>query len=243
MQPNIEKEKLLSDLGLGVNITNLREKIDQACKRAKRDNQQIEIIGVTKMVDENLMAKSLDYGIENFGENKPQEIKRKYELFDNSTLKWHQIGHLQTNKVKMIIDKVCLIQSLDRISLAKEIEKRAALLERDINVLIQINIGAEMQKSGVSLEELPDLLTYLKQCPHIFVKGLMCIAPYNEDAEKTRVYFKKMKNIFDDLKSQSSPHLEMQILSMGMTHDFEVAVEEGATMLRIGSGIYGKRNY
>ncbi len=225
-------------------LEELEQRIELACQKANRSRSEISLVAVTKTVSVELMKQSVDLGVRYLGENKPQEIVAKYPDFIEAEIEWHQIGHLQTNKVKKIIDKVVLIQSLDRQSLADEIEKRAKQINKQIRVLIQINIGAEVQKSGVAVSEVRPFVQYIADnCPHIKVEGLMCIAPNIKEQSILREYFRKMKEIFEDLSNYPSDNIRMKILSMGMSSDFEIAIAEGATMLRIGSAIYGERLY
>ncbi len=225
-------------------LDELEKRIELACQKANRSRSEISLVAVTKTVSLELMKQSVDLGVRYFAENKPQEIVAKYPDFIEDGIEWHQIGHLQTNKVKKIIDKVVLIQSLDRQSLADEIEKRAKQINKQIRVLIQINIGAEVQKSGVAVSEVRQLVEYIADsCPHIKIEGLMCIAPNMKEQSILREYFRKMKEIFEDLSNYPADNVSMQILSMGMSSDFEIAIAEGATMLRIGSAIYGERLY
>lgn len=224
------------------NLAQIRQRLKDACQRAGRSVDQIALMGVTKTIDPLYIEASIKAGIADIGENRPQEIKRKYDLVQ-TPVRWHMIGHLQSNKVKMIIDKVALIHSVDRHNLVDEIEKRAQMADRIIDVLIQVNIGDESQKSGIAEGQAIELVKYAASQPHIRVVGLMCIAPYLTDPEAVRPYFKKMKQLFDNIEQQTIDNATMQILSMGMTHDFEVAIEEGATMIRVGTGIYGARHY
>lgn len=224
------------------NYNNIQKRILATCQRCDRKPEEITLLGVTKTIDEKIVNASIGLGIANIGENKPQEIKRKYDLIDKD-VKWHMIGHLQSNKVKMILDKVSLIHSLDRLSLLNEIEKRAKMTEQTVEALIQVNIGDEFQKSGIASDALETLIEAVSKCRYIRVKGLMCIAPYFDNPEDVRPFFKKMKNIFDTVRKIEYNNVKMQILSMGMSHDFEIAIEEGATLIRVGTGLYGARNY
>lgn len=227
---------------LKLNIEEINEKIDAACKRADRNRDDVTLIGVTKTIDEEIINASLSYGITHIGENKVQEVTRKYEQI-NEGVKWHLIGHLQSNKVKYIIDKVDLIHSVDSLKLAKEIDKRAGQHNKIMEVLIQINIADEDSKFGVPMDRLSELLKEISKMLHIKVVGLMNIAPFYGDSELARKDFKVMKNIFDTIETVALDNVEMKYLSMGMTGDFEVAVEEGANLLRVGTGIYGARDY
>ncbi len=232
----------MSDLNLQQNMATVQRRIARACQKVGRQPSDIQLIAVTKTVDCSVIEQSFHYGVTDIGENKPQEIARKYDLIERP-VNWHMIGHLQSNKVKLIVDKVKLIHSVDRQSVVDEIEKRAVAKGIVCDILIQVNIGAESQKSGIATADVKVLLEYVERCQHIRVLGLMCIAPYFADAERVRPYFRKMKAIFDELRTIPLQKSEIKILSMGMTHDFEVAIEEGATMIRVGTGLYGTRNY
>ncbi len=233
---------MTNDSYLQDNIKTIKSRIERACHKVGRNPADITLVAVTKTIDTDIVNRSIAFGISHIGENKPQEIVRKYPLIEKD-VDWHMIGHLQSNKVKMVIDKVKLIHSVDRLSVVNEIEKRAASLDKVIDILIQVNIGEESQKSGVAAAEVKALLEKVEQCQHIRVLGLMCLAPYFYDAEQVRPYFKKMKEIFDEIKAMPLQRGKIEILSMGMTNDFEVAIEEGATMIRVGTGLYGARDY
>ena len=183
----------------------------------------------------------MDYGIRDFGENKVQELLDKVDSFDSS-MRWHLIGHLQTNKVKYIVGKVYLIQSLDSVKLLNEIEKRYAANNLVANVLIQINIGREESKTGIYEENLPELLESIEQCNNVKVSGLMTVIPKGT-FEENCIYYKKTKEIWEILKKRPYSNISMKYLSMGMTHDYKAALSEGSNMIRIGEGIFGKRNY
>ncbi|SCG83529.1 UPF0001 protein [Proteiniborus sp. DW1] len=202
----------------------------------------ITIVAVTKTVDVDRINEAISYGISDIGENKVQEIQCKYEKIVPNT-KWHMIGHLQSNKVKYIIDKVHLIHSLDRVSLAKEIQKRAEEHDICVDTLVQVNIAEEDSKFGLRKEEVIPFIETIKDFNRIRVKGLMTIAPYVENPEEVRFVFRDLKNMFEDIKEFKFSNVDMKYLSMGMTNDFEVALEEGANMIRIGTGIFGKRTY
>lgn len=220
------------------NIVSIKEEI----KQVKRPwHHEVTLIGVTKTYESDVMNASIAYGISDIGENKVQEIMRKYDDVD-SGVKWHLIGHLQTNKVKYIIDKVDLIQSLDSLKLALEINKRAAQIDKIQDVLIQINVAGEAQKYGISPEELPTLLKEVSELSHIRILGLMNIALYTDDEMTLRADFKKMRTLFESLSAYGYDNLDAQHLSMGMSNDYKIAIEEGATMVRVGTKIYGKRD-
>lgn len=227
---------------LKLNLEEVNENIERACKRVGRNRDDVTLIGVTKTIDEAIINESLKYGIDNIGENKVQEVTRKYDNIQKG-VKWHLIGHLQSNKVKYIIDKVDLIHSVDSLKLAKEINKRAAQHEKVMEVLIQVNIVDEDGKFGISKADIDALLQGISELKNIKVMGLMNIAPFYGDPEMARKDFKVMKELFDSLKHVAYSNVEMTYLSMGMTGDYEVAVEEGANLLRVGTGIYGARDY
>ncbi|MGN1318142.1 MAG: YggS family pyridoxal phosphate-dependent enzyme [Lachnospirales bacterium] len=225
------------------NIKAVEEKIAAAAEKSGRKKEDILLLAVTKTIDEDKMREALNLGYNEFGENKPQEINRKYFDFENDGVKWHQIGHLQTNKVKYIIDKVCLIHSLDSLKLAEEINKRAEKNNITMEVLIEINIGNEEAKSGVSYDDAEKLALEVSRLKNVKVAGLMCIAPFTDDKDYLRQCFKKMNKLFVDIKSKKYDNIDMKYLSMGMTNDYEIAIEEGSNIVRIGTGIFGARNY
>lgn len=224
------------------NIREIRDRIDAACRRSGRDPAEVTLVAVSKTVDEDIVNQSIALGITDIGENKVQEIQRKYEAITDG-VRWHLIGHLQRNKVKYIIDKVDLIHSVDSLRLAEEIDRRAESAGRVMPVLIQLNISEEETKFGTDQEALQQLLAQVDILEHVRVVGLMTMAPHVEDPEQVRWIFRKMKEIFDELKYNEFNRIAMEHLSMGMTNDFEVAIEEGATLVRVGTGIYGRRDY
>lgn len=223
------------------NIKNIREQINQACSKVGRNPDDIQLIAVSKTVDCERINESVLKGMTDLGENKVQEIMDKYNEIHN--VYWHMIGHLQTNKVKYIIDKVKLIHSLDRISLAKEINKRAKQHNKVMDVLIQVNVANEDTKFGLACEEVYDFIEKIQPLEYIKVKGLMTIAPFEENPEDVRKYFKKLKEMFEEIKTKNFSQVEMKYISMGMTNDFQVAIEEGSNIIRVGTGIFGRRNY
>ncbi|MFL0195525.1 YggS family pyridoxal phosphate-dependent enzyme [Clostridium sp. WILCCON 0269] len=199
------------------------------------------LVAVSKTKPIEDIQKAYDLGIRDFGENKVQEFISKEQNLPKD-IRWHLIGHLQRNKVKYIVGKVYLIHSLDSVKLLQELEKHYKSEDLIANVLLQINIGREASKTGVALENLQDLIQACEKCTNIKVKGLMSVIPIG-DEESCRYYFQQMKCIFEDLKNGQFNNISMEILSMGMTHDYKMAVEEGSTLIRIGEGIFGKRNY
>ncbi len=224
------------------NLEDVINNIKIACKNSGRDEKEVTLIAVSKTKPLSDIEELMDYGVNDFGENKVQELIDKYENI-KAPVDWHLIGHLQTNKVKYIVDKVTLIHSVDSIHLAKEIEKEAAKKGVVVNVLIQVNIAHEDTKFGIDENQIYDILNEIKSFPHLKVKGLMTIAPFVEDAEENRPHFRNLYQLSLDIKSKNIDNIDVSILSMGMTNDYMVAIEEGATMVRVGTGIFGARNY
>ncbi len=224
------------------NLSEIQERIEAACKRSGRSPESVQLITVTKTIDVDRINQAVAAGAVILGENRVQEVLHKYREV-SSDVSWHLIGHLQTNKVRQIIDRVDMIHSLDSLNLAHELQKRASLRQKPVQVLIEVNVGQEDSKFGLSVEEVPTFLKSLEEMNFIQVRGLMTVAPFLEDPEHVRMVFRSLKTLFEDLKKYTIPNVRMEHLSMGMTHDFEVAVEEGATMIRVGTGIFGARNY
>ena len=189
-----------------------------------------------------MLQEAYDAGSRDFGENKPQEIREKYPQLPTD-IRWHMIGHLQRNKIKYIIDKVCMIHSVDSIRLAEAIDEEAKKHGIVMPVLIEVNVAEEESKFGVHLDEVESLIRQISELSNIQVQGLMTIAPFTENAEDNRIYFRKLRNLYVDIKDKNIDNVNMCNLSMGMTGDYEVAVEEGATMVRVGTGIFGARSY
>lgn len=227
---------------LNENIRNVSDSIKSACVRTGRAVDAVTLLGVTKTYEADVMNAAIEYGITDIAENKVQEILRKYDDVKRG-VNWHLIGHLQSNKVKYIIDKVELIHSVDSLKLAVEIDKRAGQIHKIQDVLIQINIQDEASKYGIPPSELETLLEAMSTLNHIRICGLMYIAPIVEKSEQLRDDFKLMKKMFDDLNNTPYPNVKPLHLSMGMSSDYEVAIEEGATMVRVGTKIFGKRTY
>lgn len=219
------------ELSIEQNVRNIKNTIEK----------DVTLIAVSKTKPVEEIEKVYQVGIRNFGENKVQEFVDKYDKLPKD-IKWHLIGHLQRNKVKYVVGKVYLIHSLDSIRLLQEIEKQYASEGKTAKVLIQINIGREDSKTGILLEELEELLAACENCNNVEVKGLMAVIPKGNE-EECRRYFSKMKDIFETLKKRDFKNIKMEVLSMGMTGDYIIAMEEGANMVRIGEGIFGKRNY
>jgi pyridoxal phosphate enzyme, yggS family len=219
------------------NINKILQNIEEA-KILAPFPEPVTLVAVTKFQDVEKLRELRKTGQCIFGENRVQELLTKVEPLRDENITWHVIGHLQTNKVRQIIDEVSMIHSLDRLSLAEEIEKRASAREKVIEVLIQVNIADEEQKFGMSKEEVPVFLEKMQDFPHLKVMGLMLIAPNYENKEDVRPIFKEMYTLFSEMKEKKLSHVEMKYLSMGMSGDYRIAVEEGANMVRIGSAIF-----
>ena len=224
------------------NLKQVEENIRRSCEKVGRDPAEVTLIAVSKTKPVEAIREAMDYGIRDFGENKVQELTNKIESIPEK-LNWHLIGHLQRNKVKYIIDSACLIHSVDSLRLALQINEEAKKKGIIANILIEVNIAKEESKFGVAKEEVRDLLKEIKNLKYVCVKGLMTIAPYVDNAEENRGYFSEMYKLFIDMRSENADNISMEILSMGMTGDYQVAIEEGATMVRVGTGIFGERNY
>ena len=229
-------------------IELVREKIRLACDRAGRDSETVLLLGVSKTKPYSALQEAYSYGIHDFGENKVQEIREKYEMMLEDSLmkdcppRFHMIGTLQKNKVKYLPGKVVLIHSVDSLPLSLEIEKEYAKKETTAKILLEVNVAKEESKSGFSLEELEAVVTELAKLPHVLVCGLMTVAPFTEDAEENRPVFRSLREALFSLQKKF-PALPLTELSMGMSGDYEVAVEEGATIVRVGSFIFGERVY
>ena len=227
-------------MSVAENIEAVRERVAAACRRAGRDPKEVTLIAVSKTKPMSMLMEAYEAGARDFGENKVQEIMEKRPALPDDA-RIHMIGHLQTNKVAQVLDKACLIHSVDSVHLAERIEKEAARRERTAEILLEVNAAREESKFGMFLEDVPENLKTIAAFPHIRVKGLMTIAPNVENAEENRKYFKELYQLYVDIKSKNIDNRTMSVLSMGMTGDFEVAVEEGATMIRVGTGIFGSR--
>ena len=224
------------------NLESVQNNIKIACDKAGRENASAHLIAVSKTKPVSMLKEAYDAGIRDFGENKVQEILDKYDKLP-SDIRWHMIGHLQRNKVKYIIDKVCLIHSVDSLRLAEEISKEATKHNINMPILIELNIAEESSKFGLSLPDFEDMIRKISALPNIQIKGIMTVAPFVENAEENRQYFKTMKQLSVDIMTKNIDNVCMDILSMGMTGDYEVAIEEGATHVRVGTGIFGERDY
>ena len=224
------------------NLKEVEDNLQAACKQAGRDPKDVTLIAVSKTKPISMLQEIYDEGIRDFGENKVQELVDKYEVMPKD-IKWHLIGHLQTNKVKYIIDKVALIHGVDSLKLAKEISKEAVKHQLTVNILVQVNIAKEDTKFGVYEEDVLQLVEEISKLEGIKIQGLMTIAPYVVNSEENRLYFQKMKQLSVDIIHKNIDNVCMDSLSMGMTGDYKVAIEEGATYIRVGTAIFGERNY
>ncbi len=225
------------------NLKTVEENIEKACKKAGRNRDEVTLIAVSKTKPVEMLNEIYDAGVRDFGENKVQELCEKIEKMP-SDITWHMIGHLQRNKVKYIVgNHVALIHSVDSYRLAEEINIQAKKKNVIVPILVEVNIAEEESKFGISAEDAIQLVEDIASLENIQIKGLMTIAPYVVDAEENRLYFRKIKQLSVDIRNKNIDNVSMEILSMGMTGDYMVAIEEGATMVRVGTGIFGERNY
>ena len=224
------------------NLREVEENIAAACKRANRSRDEVTLIAVSKTKPVSMLEEIYNEGIRDFGENKVQELTDKYAIM-NKDIHWHMIGHLQRNKVKYIVDKVKLIHSVDSVRLAQTIEQEAAKKNVIVDILIEVNVAEEESKFGLKVEEVTAMVEEISKYSHLRIKGLMTIAPYVEDPEENRSVFARLRKLSVDIAAKNIDNVSVEILSMGMTNDYEVAIEEGATIVRVGTGIFGERNY
>ncbi|MDT4372301.1 YggS family pyridoxal phosphate-dependent enzyme [Blautia coccoides] len=224
------------------NYLAVEEKVKEACRRAGRNRDEVTLIAVSKTKPMSMIEELLPLGVMDFGENKVQELTAKEEALP-SGLHWHMIGHLQRNKVKYIVDKAYLIHSVDSLRLAEAVSQEAVKKGVTANILIEVNVAGEDSKFGVAPEETAALAEAISKLPNIAVKGLMTIAPFVENAEENREVFRNLRKLSVDIEEKKFNNVTMAVLSMGMTGDYEVAIEEGATMVRVGTGIFGERDY
>lgn len=230
------------------NYQEVENKVKQACQRAGRAREEVTLIAVSKTKPLSMIEELLPLGVRDFGENKVQELTQKAETLAQKKIpepqvRWHMIGHLQRNKVKYLVDKACMIHSVDSLRLAEEISKEAGKKEIQIPILIEVNVAEEESKFGVHMEEAETLIRQIAVLPSISIQGLMTIAPYVENPEENRFIFRNLKKLSVDIQGKSIDNVTMDVLSMGMTGDYQVAIEEGATHVRVGTGIFGERNY
>ncbi len=232
----------MEEMTIRENMRAVEDRIAAACQEAGRKPEDVTLIAVSKTKPVEMLREAYECGCRDFGENKVQELLDKYEVMPRD-IRWHMIGHLQRNKVKYIVDKVYLIHSVDSLRLAEEISKEAGKKNVCVNILVEVNVANEETKFGTTCEDAKQLVQDIAKLPNICVKGLMTIAPFVENAEKNRSFFSKLKKISVDIMGENIDNITMENLSMGMTGDYEVAVSEGATCVRVGTGIFGARQY
>lgn len=224
------------------NIKKIKSNIEKAALSVGRDPGEVTLIAVSKTKPVSMIEEAYACGCRDFGENKVQELCDKYEVLPKD-IRWHLIGHLQRNKVKYVVDKAYLIHSVDSLRLAEEIQKEAQKKGVDVNILIEVNVAAEESKFGVSVEEVENLVREAAKLPNVHIKGLMTIAPIVENPEDNSVYFTDLKQLSVDIMEKNIDNVSMDILSMGMTGDYVQSVKDGATYIRVGTGIFGEREY
>lgn len=224
------------------NYNYVKQQVEETAKACGRDPKEITLIAVSKTKPLENIEELIEIGVEDFGENKVQELCDKYEHV-SQPVRFHLIGHLQTNKVKYIVDKACLIHSVDSLKLAQTIQKEAAKKQVIAQILIEVNVAEEDSKFGLHAEDVIPFIQEISTMPNLHVNGLMTIAPFVDDPEDNRKYFRTLKQLSLDITSKNIDNIDMNVLSMGMTNDYKVAIEEGATMVRVGTAIFGARNY
>lgn len=227
---------------LAENLKEVRLRITAAAQRVGRNPQEIKLIAVSKTKPASMIKECMEEGQLIFGENKVQELMEKIPILPDF-LEWHLIGHLQKNKVKYIVDQVSMIHSVDTVALAEQIQKEAVKKNCEVNILLEVNVAREETKSGFYLEDVYDACCQIAAFSNVHIMGLMTVAPFVENPEENRIIFRKLKHLFVDIQSKKVDNICMTELSMGMSNDYEVAIEEGATIVRIGSALFGPRNY
>lgn len=224
------------------NYDKVVDNIIKTCEKFGRNPDEVTLIAVSKTKPVSMLQEIYDHGCRDFGENKVQELLEKYEVMPKD-IRWHLIGHLQRNKVKYVVDKAALIHSVDSLKLAEEISKEALKKNVEADILIEVNVAAEESKFGTRTEDAIELVSQIAKLPGIHIKGLMTIAPYVENPEENRQYFAQLRQLSVDISAKNIDNVTMNVLSMGMTGDYETAVSEGATLVRVGTGIFGERHY
>lgn len=222
------------------NLEEVRKRVDAACLRAGRNPSEVTLVAVSKTKPVSMLTEAYEAGARDFGENKVQELCEKTESLPQD-IRWHMIGHLQRNKVKQVIGKTVLIHSVDSVRLAAELEAEAAKRSLDVDILLEVNVAEEESKYGFKLAETEAAIREIAAFPHLHIRGLMTIAPFVDNSEENRPIFKKLYQFYVDIKGKNIDNVNMSMLSMGMTGDYEVAIEEGATLVRVGTGIFGTR--
>jgi hypothetical protein len=222
-------------------LEQVKERIRQACESCGRETDSVRLVAVSKTIAADLVREAIEAGVTILGENYVQEARDKFNALVQYPVSWHFIGHLQSNKAKYAVRLFDLIHSVDSLKLARELDKQAAKVDKIQQILVQVNISGEDTKSGISPEESPRLIAEISQLQNIAVKGLMTMPPYFYQPEKVQPFFAALRKLRDQIKEQSQPNVSLGELSMGMTGDFEVAIKEGATLVRIGTAIFGER--
>ena len=229
-------------ISLSDNLHEVEERIRRACERSGRKREDVTLVAVSKTKPASMVQEAFDLGLRDFGENKPQELRDKFDVLPQE-IRWHMIGNLQRNKVKYVVGRAVMIHSVGSLSLAEAIDAQARKLGIVVPCLIEVNAAGEASKGGVSPGDAEALIRSCSTLEGIRIKGLMTIAPFTENAEENRVYFRALRNLAVDIAAKNIDNVSMCELSMGMTGDYEVAVEEGATLIRVGTGIFGARDY
>lgn len=224
------------------NIESVEKVIGDSCRRAGRAREEVLLVAVSKTKPLSMLQEAYEAGIRDFGENKVQELMDKIPSMPGD-VRWHMIGHLQRNKVKYLVGRVAMIHSVDSLRLAEEISREAEKQKVTVDILVEVNVAQEESKFGVSVSQAPALVEQIAGLPGIRVQGLMTIAPFTEIPEKNRIFFQKLKQLSVDIEQKSIDNVNMSVLSMGMTGDYSTAIEEGATCVRVGTGIFGERSY
>lgn len=232
----------MNEISVSKNLDTVLSNISETCKKSGRNPDDVTLIAVTKTKPFEMLMEAYEYGIRDFGENKVQDLVAKYELAPKDS-RFHMIGHLQKNKVKYLIGKVFLIHGVDSLELARVIDKESAKRKTVTDILIEVNVACEESKFGITSSETINLVKEISKLNNIRIKGLMTIAPYVENPEENRQYFVELRNLLIDINRENIDNIHVDILSMGMTNDYIVAIEEGATYIRVGTGIFGERNY
>lgn len=224
------------------NIDSVEKMVEDSCRRAGRNRDEVLLVAVSKTKPLSMLQEAYEAGIRDFGENKVQELMDKIPSMPED-VRWHMIGHLQTNKVKYLVGRVAMIHSVDSLHLAEEISRQGVKQNVTVDILVEVNVAGEESKYGVTMEEAPALVEQIAALPNIHVRGLMTIAPFTEIPEENRIFFQKLKQLSIDIEQKSIDNVSMSVLSMGMTGDYCTAIEEGATCVRVGTGIFGERIY
>ena len=235
--------QVLNEQEVAQNVQKIAQDVREAALQAGRDPSEVQVMAVTKTVDPVLVNAAIGAGITLLGENKAQELCAKYDSYHKDGVQIHFIGHLQTNKIRQIVDKVSMVESVDSIKLAREIDRHCAAIGKVMDVLLEVNIGREENKTGIFPELLPALLEEAGKLEHIRVRGLMTIPPVCETEEEVLQYFSQMRQLFIDIKQKKYDNISMEILSMGMSADYLAAVRCGSNIVRIGTAMFGQRNY